>query len=128
VNQNVKNALLFLVVIVLVVVLWNWITTTRAGLQEIPFSEFLDRVDKNQVSEVLIRSDEILIRSTESPKQKPLGARNYDFVTYSPGYTNLVEELRKHDVKIKAEQAHLAAAHRARRVLVLHVPADAGRR
>ncbi|MGE5234904.1 MAG: ATP-dependent zinc metalloprotease FtsH [Acidobacteriota bacterium] len=104
-NQNVKNALLFLVVIVLVVVLWNWITTTRAGLQEIAFSDFLDRVDKNQVSEVLIRSDEILGRSVESAKQKPAGGRNYDFITYSPAYPSLVDELRKHDVKIKAEQA-----------------------
>jgi len=104
VNQNVKNALLFVVVIVSVVVLWNWITTTRAGTQEIAFSEFLDRVEKNEVVEVLIRGDEIVVRSTAAQPATGLGARPYDLVTYSPGYDGLVEQLRKHNVKIKAEQ------------------------
>ena len=42
-NQNVKNLLLFLVVVVIVVVLWN-LGTARAGVEELPFSEFLDRL------------------------------------------------------------------------------------
>jgi cell division protease FtsH len=104
VNQNVKNALLFVVIIVSVVVLWNWITTSRAGTQEIAFSEFLDRVEKGEIAEVLIRGDEILVRSTSAPAAKGLGARPYDLVTYSPGYDGLVNDLRKHSVKIKAEQ------------------------
>jgi cell division protease FtsH len=104
VNQNVKNALLFVVIIVSVVVLWNWITTSRAGTQEIAFSEFLDRVEKGEIAEVLIRGDEILVRSTAAPAAKGLGARPYDLVTYSPGYDGLVNDLRKHGVKIKAEQ------------------------
>ncbi len=103
-NQNVKNALLFVVIIVSVVVLWNWITTSRAGAQEIAFSEFLDRVEKSDIAEVLIRGDEILVRSNGAPAPKGLGARPYDLVTYSPGYDGLVNDLRKHSVKIKAEQ------------------------
>jgi cell division protease FtsH len=104
VNQNVKNALLFVVIIVSVVVLWNWITTTRAGTQEIAFSEFLDRVEKNEIGEVLIRGEEILVRSTTQPQQKGITARPYDLVTYSPGYDGMVDQLRKHGVKIKAEK------------------------
>jgi len=104
VNQNVKNALLFVVIIVSVVVLWNWITTTRAGTQEIAFSEFLDKVEKNEVGEVLIKGDEILARSTSAPQAKGLAARPYDLVAYSPGYDGLVEQLRKHNVTIKAVQ------------------------
>ncbi len=103
-NQNVKNALLFVVIIVSVVVLWNWITTTRAGSQEVAFSEFLDRVEKNEIAEVMIRGEEILVRSTSAPAQKGIGARPYDLVTYSPGYDGLVDDLRKHGVRIKAEQ------------------------
>ena len=103
-NQNVKNALLFVVIIVSVVLLWNWITTTRAGTKEIAFSEFLDKVEKNQLSEVLIRGDEVYGRSTEAPSGRPLAARPFDFVTYSPGYDKLVGLLREHNVKIKAEQ------------------------
>lgn len=101
-NQNVKNVMLFLVVLVLVVVLWNWVTTTRAATQEIPFSEFLDRVDKGQVSEVLIRGEEILGRSQQAPP-RPFGQRPYEFITYSPGYPDLVKALREKGVKIKAE-------------------------
>ncbi|MGC8915517.1 MAG: ATP-dependent zinc metalloprotease FtsH [Thermoanaerobaculum sp.] len=101
-NQNVKNVMLFLVVLVLVVVLWNWVTTTRAATQEIPFSEFLDRVDKGAVSEVLIRGEEILGRSPEAPP-RPFGQRPYEFITYSPGYPDLVKVLRDKGVKIKAE-------------------------
>ena len=66
-NQNVRNVLLVGVIIVSVVVLWNWVTTTRAGTKEIAFSEFLDQVDKGQVTEVEIRGDEIYGRSTDTP-------------------------------------------------------------
>ena len=103
-NQNVKNALLFLVVIVLVVVLWN-VATTKAGAKEISFSEFLDKIEKNEITEVLIRGEEILGRTAEPPKTRPLGSRGYEFVTFSPGYDDLVPVLRKHNVKINAEQA-----------------------
>lgn len=94
--------MLFLVVLVMVVVLWNWVTTTRAATQEIPFSEFLDRVDKGQVSEVLIRGEEILGRSQQAAP-RPFGQRPYEFITYSPGYPDLVKALREKGVKIKAE-------------------------
>jgi len=106
VNQNVKNALLFVVIIVTVVVMWNWITTTRAGTQEIAFSDFLDRVEKNHVAEVLIRGDEIVGRMEGSQAQsRPFGARPYDFVTYAPpNVDGLVKSLRDHNVKIKAEE------------------------
>ncbi len=103
-NQNVKNALLFVVIIVSVVLLWNWMTTTRAGTKEIAFSEFLDRVEKNAVSEVLIRGDEIYGRAAGAPAKGALSGREFDFVTYSPGYDKLVSDLRDHGVKIKAEQ------------------------
>jgi cell division protease FtsH len=106
VNQNVKNALLFVVIIVTVVVLWNWITTTRAGTQEIAFSDFLDKVDKNEVTAVLIRGDEIFLRTSQAkPQPKSFGAHSWEFMTYSPpNFDGLVTLLRDHDVKITAEQ------------------------
>jgi cell division protease FtsH len=103
VNQNVKNLLLFLVVVVIVVVLWN-LGTSRASVEELPFSEFLDRLQKNQVAEVMIRGNEILWRSAESSPRTGLSSRPYEFMTYSPGYDDLVKVLREHDVKIKAKE------------------------
>jgi cell division protease FtsH len=103
VNQNVKNLLLFLVVVVIVVVLWN-LGTSRAGVEELPFSEFLDRLQKNQVAEVMIRGNEILWRAADSAPRTGLSSRPYEFMTYSPGYDDLVKVLREHDVKIKAKE------------------------
>jgi cell division protease FtsH len=104
VNQNVKNALLVIVILVSVVLLWNWITTTGAGTKEIAFSEFLDRVDKNEVAEVRIHGEEIRGRSKTAPPPRTLGASPFDFVTYSPKYDDLVKVLREKGVKIQAEQ------------------------
>jgi cell division protease FtsH len=104
VSQNVRNALLFVVILVSVVLLWNWITTTRAGTQEIPFSEFLDRVEKGEIAEVLIRGEEILARATKAEPAKALTTQRFDYVTYSPGYDDLVGTLRTKGVTIKAEQ------------------------
>ena len=103
-SQNVRNALLFVVILVSVVLLWNWITTTRAGTQEIPFSEFLDRVEKGEIAEVLIRGEEILARATKAEPAKTLTTQRFDYVTYSPGYDDLVGTLRTKGVTIKAEQ------------------------
>jgi cell division protease FtsH len=105
VNQNVKNALLVLVLIVSAVLLWNWINQSRAATKEIPFSEFLDRIEGKQVAEVLIRGEEIYGRAAAAPGvEKPLASRPFEFVTYSPGYDDLVKVLRDAKVKIKAEQ------------------------
>ena len=103
-NQNVRNVLLFVVILVSVVLLWNWITTTRAGTQEIPFSDFLDRIEKGEIGEVLIRGDEILARKTRVDATKALTAQRFDYVTFSPGYDDLVGTLRAKGVTIKAEQ------------------------
>ena len=103
-NQNVKNALLLVVIVVSVVLLWNWITTTRAGTQELAFSEFLDKVGKGEVVEVLIRGEEIYGRSNAAPPPKPLGGKPYDFVTYAPPNYDYVEQLRTKGVKIKADE------------------------
>jgi cell division protease FtsH len=104
VNQNVKNALLFVVIIVSVVLLWNYITATRAATKEIAFSDFLDKVEKKQVTEVLIRGDEVLGRTGAPGTPRPAGSHEYDFITYAPSYDKLVDILRNNNVKIKAEQ------------------------
>jgi cell division protease FtsH len=105
VNQSVRNVLLFLVILTAVVLLWNWVQTGAAGTKEISFSEFLDKVEKNQVSEVRIRGEEISGRLVDSQMKSQFGSRPFDFVTYSPGYDSLVKELRDHSVTIKAVQA-----------------------
>lgn len=102
-NQNAKNALLVLVLVVSAVLLWNWINQSRAATKDIPFSEFLDRVEQKQIAEVLIRGNEIYGRVPSAGSDRPLSSRPFDFVTTSPGYDDLVPLLREANVRIKAE-------------------------
>ena len=54
---------------------------------------------------MLIRGEEIYGRAAVAPgTEKPLASRPFDFVTFSPGYDDLVEGAARRQVKIKAEQ------------------------
>jgi len=104
VNQNIKNVLLVLVLVVSAVLLWNWINQSRAATKEIPFSEFLDRVAERQVTEVLIRGNDVYGRGPSTAPAKPLGAAPWEFYTYAPDYDQLVTVLREAKVSIKAAE------------------------
>ncbi|HPC83366.1 MAG TPA: ATP-dependent zinc metalloprotease FtsH [Thermoanaerobaculaceae bacterium] len=103
-NQNIKNVLLVLVLVVSAVLLWNWINQSRAATKEIPFSEFLDRVAERQVTEVLIRGNDVYGRGPSTAPAKPLGAAPWEFYTYAPDYDQLVTVLREAKVSIKAAE------------------------
>ncbi|MGV8041338.1 MAG: ATP-dependent zinc metalloprotease FtsH [Thermoanaerobaculaceae bacterium] len=103
-NQNVKNALLVLVLVVSAVLLWNWISQSRAATKEIPFSEFLDRVASKQVTEVLIRGNDVYGRGPSAAPAKPLATAPWEFYTYAPDYDQLVTVLREAKVSIKAAE------------------------
>jgi len=79
-------------------VLRNYSTTTK----EVDFSQFLDNVAAGQVEKVLIKGDEIHIRSAGGDDTGP--KPRYDSFTYNPGYDDLISELRQHKVEIKVEK------------------------
>jgi cell division protease FtsH len=58
-NSTVKTALLWVVIIVLVFLLWSLFNTAKGASQQIPFSEFRERVSSGQVEQVTVRGDEI---------------------------------------------------------------------
>ncbi|HEX7708039.1 MAG TPA: ATP-dependent zinc metalloprotease FtsH [Thermoanaerobaculia bacterium] len=58
-NSTVKTALLWVVIIVLVFLLWSLFNTAKGASQQIPFSEFRERVSSGQVEQVTVRADEI---------------------------------------------------------------------
>jgi cell division protease FtsH len=86
-------------VLLILQVLRGYSTTSR----EISFSEFLDRVADRKVSRVLIKGEEIFIRSTDAIEESATAPR-YDLHTYNPGYDELIPELREQKVEIKVEK------------------------
>jgi cell division protease FtsH len=86
-------------VLLILQVLRGYSTTS----QEIAFSELLDRVADGKVSRVLIKGEEIFVRSTGAVEESPTAPR-YDLHTYNPGYDDLIKDLRAQDVEIKVEK------------------------
>ena len=94
--KNIALILLFIVISVLVFNLFNPIAPTAMLL---PFSEFMDKVEKGEVNDVTIKGPEL--------------AGNYktgkSFKTVLPDYPDLVKELRGKGVKVNAEQVKESA-------------------
>jgi cell division protease FtsH len=89
-----KNIALWLSVVLVFILLINLFSQPKAGSEQINFSEFLDRLDKNEVREVTIQGDNL----------EGVLMSNKRFKTYNPGYAKLVEDLREKDVMITGEE------------------------
>jgi len=98
-NSTVKTALLWVVIIVLVFLLWSLFQTTKGTSQAIPFSEFLDRVNKGQVERVTIRGDEI--RGTMKAN---VPANQREFHLNGPAnYPAMIDQLNSKNVIVEFE-------------------------
>lgn len=71
--------------------LWSG-DVSKTGAEKLAFSEFMDRVENKQVSEVTISGASISGTATNGAK----------FYTYAPYDPTMVENLRKNDVKVNA--------------------------
>ncbi len=94
-NRLNKNIALWLGVVLVFVLLINLFSQPRVKRDEINLSEFLDLVEKGEISEVLIQGDYV--------QGTLLSGRQ--FKTYNPGYTKLIEDLRNKEVMITGEEA-----------------------
>ncbi len=93
-NGNLgKNALIWLVAIVVIAALFNIFQggVSNVALNKIPFSEFLDRLDKGDVQEVTIQGSSISGR---------LSSSSVGFTTTKTDYPDLVKTLRDKNVRI----------------------------
>ncbi len=89
-----KNFVIWLGVFValsLAVSLWDG-DQAKVGAEKLAFSEFMDRVENKQISEVVISGASISGVATDGTK----------FYTYAPYDPTMVEDLRKNDVKVTA--------------------------
>jgi cell division protease FtsH len=93
-NRLNKNIALWLGVVLVFVLLINLFSQPRVRRDEINFSEFLDLLEKGEVSEVVIQGDNV---------QGTL-LSGKEFKTYNPGYSKLIEDLRAKEVMIIGEE------------------------
>ena len=93
-NQFYKNLALWLVIGLILVALFNILNKPLTPQSEVVFSEFMDLVEKGQVSEVIIQGDNI------SGKQSDGRA----FQTITPRDPDIIRTLREKGVRIVVVQ------------------------
>ncbi len=87
-----KNFALWLVVVLVVIALFNMFSQTQVNTRNISFTEFIDAVEQNNVSEVTVHNDQV----------HGIFKDGKTFSTHIVEYPDLVKELRKSGVKITA--------------------------
>ncbi|MCK5376565.1 MAG: ATP-dependent metallopeptidase FtsH/Yme1/Tma family protein, partial [Acidobacteria bacterium] len=103
-NQTVRTVLMWIVILVGVLLILQVLRGYSSTSQEIAFSQFLDQVGDDQVVKVLIKGEEIYIRSTHAGDAGDGPKPRYDLYTYNPGYDDLIKDLREHGIEIKVEK------------------------
>jgi len=58
-NPAVKNILLWVTLVLILVLLWHFIQESNQPYQELPYSEFIDRLQSGEISKVTISGQEI---------------------------------------------------------------------
>ncbi len=94
-NEMVKNLILWVVIAVVLMAVFNSFNPPQTNTQPMPYSQFIHSVERGEVAQVLIEG-----RTISGVTQS--GER---FVTYSPGDPGLVGDLLKGGVEIKAQAA-----------------------
>ncbi len=101
-NQTARTVLMWAVILVGVLLILQVVRGVSDTTEEIAFSDFLDRLGRGEVSEVLIKGEEILIASKKDDSD-PAQPR-YDLYTYNPGYEDLIKDLRAGNAVIEVEK------------------------
>ena len=95
-NSTFRNLVFWAVLVVVVVLIWNFSSQFQAGDNSVTFSEFIRMVDAGQVETVTLTGSEITGRTSSGD----------GFRTYAPPqYDGLVNKLVERDVAVSAKEA-----------------------
>ncbi len=92
-NSVYRSLFIWLMIGLIMILLFNLVSTPKKMEDEIMFSDFLTKVDAGDVDEVVIKDSLITGRLKDGKK----------FKTYSAGYPDLVKEMRVKGIKISAK-------------------------
>lgn len=92
--NNKRNILVWIAIATILMLVFDYFGNNNyATNNNLAFSDFLHKVEENQVSDVVIQGHTISGHFVD----------NKGFVTYAPEYPNLVELLKQYNINIKAE-------------------------
>ncbi len=92
-NQISRNLMLWAIIVLAMVMLFNMFQQPQSALERVPYTEFMNRVDKGQVLSVTIQGHTLTGKVAEGKS----------LVTYAPQDPGLVSKLMEKKVEIKAE-------------------------
>jgi len=96
VNSTLRSFVFWMVLVVVVVLIWNFSTRFQAGDNAMPFSEFIRQVDSGQVDSVTLTGNEVTGTTSDGTT----------FRTFAPPqYEGLVNKLVERDVAVTATEA-----------------------
>lgn len=98
-SQLFKNLILWLVIFVTIIALYQFLQTPKSSYAEIPYSEFLTSVEQGEVKDVEFKGDEI--RGTYSNKKDE---SQRGFKTTGPASDELIKTLKKNGVSFRFEE------------------------
>lgn len=88
--NNYRSLVIWLIIGVMMIVLFNLMNVPRKGEEEIIFSDFITKLDENQIEEVTIKGSVITGQLKDGKK----------FKTFAAEYPDLVKILKEKNVKI----------------------------
>ena len=95
-NSTLRSFVFWMVLVVVVVLIWNFSRSFQAGDNAMPFSEFIRHVDSGQVDTVTLTGNEVTGTT----------AAGETFRTFAPPqYEGLVNKLVERDVAVTAREA-----------------------
>ncbi len=95
-NSTLRSFVFWMVLVVVVVLIWNFSTRFQAGDNAMPFSEFIRQVDSGQVDSVTLTGNEVTGTTSDGTT----------FRTFAPPqYEGLVNKLVERDVAVTATEA-----------------------
>jgi len=98
-NQILKNLVLWLVIFVAIIALYQFINTPKATFMDIPYSEFLTLVDGNKVNNIEFNENNIKGKLNDSNENN-----QKDFKTVGPATDELIQRLETNKIKFSFAQ------------------------
>ncbi len=98
-NQILKNLVLWLVIFVAIIALYQFINTPRATFMDISYSEFLTLVDDNRVNNIEFNENSIKGKLNDSNENN-----QKDFKTVGPATDELIQRLETNKIKFSFAQ------------------------
>src|SRR5205823_11684966 len=96
-NSTLKSLLFWIGLVVIGFLIWQFSNNFQKSEKPVSFSEFIELVDSQKISDVTINANEITAKPTVADTASSGGYR-----TYAPVYPDLVKELREKKVAITA--------------------------